>query len=62
MIDLSKERLELNYPCNWEYKLVVLEHINIKMTVKEMFNAYETMVNGETETEATATPTAEAEK
>ena len=33
-----------------------------KMTVKEMFNAYETMVNGETETEATATPTAEAKK
>ena len=33
-----------------------------KMTVKEMFNAYETMVNGETKTEATATPTAEAEK
>ena len=33
-----------------------------KMTVKEMFNAYETMVNGGTETEATATPTAEAEK
>ena len=33
-----------------------------KMTVKEMFNAYETMVNGETETEATATPTAETEK
>ena len=36
MIDLSKEKLELNYPCNWEYKLVVLEHINIKMTVKEI--------------------------
>lgn len=31
-----------------------------KMIVKEMFNAYETMVNGETKTEATATPTAEA--
>ena len=31
-----------------------------KMTVKEMFNEYETMVNGETKTEATATPTAEA--
>lgn len=31
-----------------------------KMTVKEMFNAYETMVNGEAKTEATATPTAEA--
>mgnify|MGYP001501720769 FL=1 len=38
MIDLSKERLELNYPCNWEYKLVVLEHINIKMTVKEIIS------------------------
>ena len=36
MIDLNKEKLELNYPCNWEYKLVVLEHINIKMTVKEI--------------------------
>lgn len=32
-----------------------------KMTVKEMFNAYETLINGESKTEATATPTAEAE-
>jgi putative lipoic acid-binding regulatory protein len=23
MIDLSKHKLELNYPCNWQYKLVV---------------------------------------
>jgi putative lipoic acid-binding regulatory protein len=38
MIDLSKEKLELNYPCNWEYKLVVLEHINIKMTLKEIIS------------------------
>ena len=36
MIDLSKEKLELDYPCSWEYKLVVLEHINIKMTVKDV--------------------------
>ncbi len=36
MIDLNKEKLELNYTCNWEYKLVVLEHINIKATVKEV--------------------------
>ncbi len=36
MIDLSKEKLELNYPCNWTYKLVVLEKINIKTTVKEV--------------------------
>jgi putative lipoic acid-binding regulatory protein len=36
MIDLSKEKLELNYPCNWEYKLVVLEHIDAHGTVKEV--------------------------
>ena len=36
MIDLSKEKLELDYPCSWEYKLVVLEHINIKTTVKDV--------------------------
>ena len=36
MIDLSKEKLELDYPCNWTYKLVVREEINIKTTVKEV--------------------------
>lgn len=36
MIDLSKEKLELNYPCSWEYKLVVLESCDIKKTVKEV--------------------------
>uniref|UniRef100_UPI0040478B73 HP0495 family protein n=1 Tax=Aliarcobacter sp. TaxID=2321116 RepID=UPI0040478B73 len=36
MVDLSKEKLVLNYPCSWEYKLVVLEHIDIKITVKEI--------------------------
>lgn len=36
MIDLSKEKLELDYPCNWVYKLVVLEKVNIKTTVKEI--------------------------
>jgi putative lipoic acid-binding regulatory protein len=38
MIDLSKEKLELDYPCNWEYKLIVLEHINIKTTVIEVIS------------------------
>lgn len=38
MIDLSKEKLELNYPCTWEYKLVVVEHIDIKMTVKDVIS------------------------
>lgn len=32
-----------------------------KMTVKEMFNAYETLINSESKTKATATPTADAE-
>ncbi len=35
MIDLSDKKLELNYPCSWEYKLVVLETCNIKKCVKE---------------------------
>ena len=41
MIDLSKEKLELDYPCNWSYKLVVLESINIKVTVKEIVSKRE---------------------
>ncbi len=36
MIDLNDKKLELNYPCSWEYKLVVLETTNIKQTVKEV--------------------------
>lgn len=52
-----------SYDTNY-YAAVVGDKVFLvnKMTVKEMFNAYETMVNGETETEAIATPTAEAEK
>ena len=36
MVDLSKEKLKLDYPCNWTYKLVVKEQINIITTVKEV--------------------------
>lgn len=36
MVDLSKEKLELDYPCNWIYKLVILETICIKTTVEEV--------------------------
>ena len=39
MIDLSDKKLELDYPCNWEYKLVVLEHIDITITVKEIISS-----------------------
>ena len=41
MIDLSDKKLELDYPCNWEYKLVVLEHIDITITVKEVISSRE---------------------
>ncbi|APW66833.1 MULTISPECIES: HP0495 family protein [Arcobacteraceae] len=36
MIDLSKEKLELDYPCNWSYKLVVLQTTCVHTTVKEI--------------------------
>jgi putative lipoic acid-binding regulatory protein len=41
MVDLSKEKLELDYPCNWVYKLVVLETVSIKTTVKEVVSERE---------------------
>lgn len=36
MINLNDKKLELEYPCSWEYKLVVLESCNIKKCVKEV--------------------------
>ncbi|ADG94690.1 conserved hypothetical protein [Arcobacter nitrofigilis DSM 7299] len=36
MIDLNKHKLELDYPCNWVYKVVVVETVNIKKVVKEV--------------------------
>lgn len=36
MIDLNDKKLELNYPCSWEYKLVVLEDCNVKRCVKDV--------------------------
>lgn len=41
MIDLNQHKLELTYPCSWTYKLVVLESINIKTTVKEVISERE---------------------
>ena len=38
MVDLSKEKLILDYPCKWEYKLVVLEHIDITTTVRQVIS------------------------
>ena len=36
MIDLSKHKLELDYPCSWSYKIVVVETVNIHEVIKEV--------------------------
>jgi len=36
MIDLSKEKLELNYPCNWVYKIIGHNDEEIKQAVHEV--------------------------
>jgi uncharacterized protein len=35
MIDLNQHTLELDYPCNWKYKLVMRQEIDIKIVLKE---------------------------
>lgn len=41
MVDLSKEELKLDYPCNWVYKVVVLEKTNVNKVVKDIINQRE---------------------
>lgn len=36
IVDLNDKKLELNYPCSWEYKLVVLETCDIKISIEEI--------------------------
>lgn len=36
MVDLSKHKLELAYPCNWKYKIVLLEKSNANNISKEI--------------------------
>lgn len=38
MIDLSDKKLELEYPCDWTYKLVVLNDHLIRNTVEDVLN------------------------
>ena len=45
MVDLNKEKLELDYPCNWSYKLVVSESTNVKVVVKEVVLKREHTIN-----------------
>lgn len=36
MIDLNQHKVELEYPCNWEYKIVIKSEHNINPIVKEI--------------------------
>ena len=37
MIDLNKHKLKLDYPCSWVYKVVVVETVNVKKVIKEVW-------------------------
>ena len=41
MIDLNEHKLELDYPCNWKYKLVIRKEQNIKKIIKEVLDERE---------------------
>jgi len=38
MVDLSKEKLKLEYPCSWIYKLVVLQDHDISKTLDDILS------------------------
>jgi len=38
MIDLSQHKLELDYPCNWTYKLVIRKEQNMNKIIKELLD------------------------
>jgi len=41
MTDLSKEKLELNYPCSWKYKVIGKSEKDVKTAVKEILDVRE---------------------
>ncbi|WP_072682733.1 DUF493 domain-containing protein [Arcobacter sp. LA11] len=41
MIDLNQHKLELDYPCSWKYKIVILETVNVKNISKDIFGERE---------------------
>ena len=44
MIDLNNHKLELEYPCEWEYKVVIKSEKNINPITKEIFKTREHIV------------------
>jgi len=45
MIDLNNHKLELDYPCSWKYKIVILETVNVKYISNDVFGDREHTVN-----------------
>ncbi len=41
MIDLNQHKLELEYPCSWKYKIVLLESTDVKYISKDIFGQRE---------------------
>jgi len=41
MTDLSKHKLELDYPCDWEYKVVIRKENEIKDIIKDVIDQRE---------------------
>ena len=41
MVDLSKEKLELDYPCNWIYKVIGKDEKKIKSAVNKVLDSRE---------------------
>jgi len=41
MIDLSKHKLQLTYPCSWKYKIVMLDDVDVKNISKDVFGKRE---------------------
>ena len=41
MIDLNQHTLELDYPCNWTYKVVIRHEQTIQDIIKEVLNERE---------------------
>lgn len=38
---MNTKELKLNYPCSWEYKVILESHHNIKQILKGIFNTKE---------------------
>lgn len=36
MVNLEDKKVEINYPCKWQYKLILESHHNHKEVVKEI--------------------------